>query len=34
MNDYQTLLEEDWIKDLKKKYPVKVDEKVLSGITE
>ncbi|MGZ8517400.1 MAG: peptidylprolyl isomerase [Chitinophagaceae bacterium] len=34
MNDYQTLLEEEWIKALKKKYPVKVDEKVLSGISE
>lgn len=34
MNDYQTLLEEEWIKELKKKYPVKVDEKVLSALSE
>jgi peptidyl-prolyl cis-trans isomerase SurA len=33
MNDYQTLLEEEWIKELRKKYPVKVDEKVLSGLS-
>lgn len=34
MNDYQTLLEEEWIKELKKKYPVKVDEKVLAGLSD
>jgi peptidyl-prolyl cis-trans isomerase SurA len=28
MNDYQTLLEEEWIKRLREKYKVKVDEKV------
>jgi peptidyl-prolyl cis-trans isomerase SurA len=34
INDYQALLEEEWIKKLKQKYPVKVDEKVLSSIKE
>ncbi len=33
MNDYQTLLEEEWIKALKKKYPVVIDQKVLSQIS-
>ena len=33
MNDYQNLLEEEWIKALKKKYPVVVDQKVLTSIT-
>jgi peptidyl-prolyl cis-trans isomerase SurA len=32
MNDYQAQLEEDWIKTLKKKYPVVVDQKVLQDI--
>ena len=32
MNDYQTMLEEEWIKALKKKYPVVVDQKVLAQI--
>lgn len=32
MNDYQTLLEEEWIKGLKKKYPVVIDQKVLATI--
>ena len=33
MNDYQTQLEQQWIQGLKKKYPVVVDQKVLSGIS-
>lgn len=33
MNDYQTILEEEWIRQLKKKYPVVVDEKVLAQIS-
>lgn len=33
MNDYQVLLEEQWIKELRKKYPVTIDEKVLAGIS-
>ena len=33
MNDYQTLLEEEWLNELKKKYPVKVDQAVLKQIT-
>ena len=33
MNDYQILLEEKWIKELKKKYPVVIDEKVLARIS-
>jgi peptidyl-prolyl cis-trans isomerase SurA len=33
MNDYQILLEEEWIKSLKKKYPVVIDEKVLANIS-
>ena len=32
MNDYQTWLEEEWIKKLKMKYPVVVDQKVLEGL--
>ncbi len=32
MNDYQTQLEQEWIQGLKKKYPVKIDQKVLSTI--
>lgn len=32
MNDYQTLLEEEWINSLKKKYPVVIDQKVLATI--
>jgi peptidyl-prolyl cis-trans isomerase SurA len=32
MNDYQTILEEEWIKELRKKYPVMVDQKVLNQI--
>lgn len=33
MNDYQVLLEEQWIKELRKKYPVTIDEKVLTEIS-
>ena len=33
MNDYQAWLEEQWIKDLRKKYPVSVDQKVLAEIS-
>lgn len=32
MNDYQTVLETKWIDALKKKYPVKVDQKVLENV--
>ncbi|MBI1780046.1 MAG: peptidylprolyl isomerase [Sphingobacteriales bacterium] len=32
INDYQVVLEDKWITVLKKKYPVKVDEKVLGAI--
>lgn len=32
INDYQNYLEEEWLKKLKEKYPVKVNEKVLAGI--
>lgn len=32
INDYQALLEEQWIKRLREKYPVKVDEKVFEGL--
>ena len=30
INDYQNWLEDQWIAELKKKYPVKVEEKLLS----
>jgi len=33
MNDYQTQLEQEWIRGLKKKYPVVVDQKVLASIS-
>ena len=33
INDYQTVLEDQWIKELKKKYPVSIDQKVLAGIS-
>lgn len=32
INDYQVVLEEQWIAALKKKYPVKVNEAVLKGL--
>ncbi|MEO6454252.1 MAG: peptidylprolyl isomerase [Ginsengibacter sp.] len=32
INDYQNLLEKKWIEELKKKYPVKVNEEVLSAM--
>jgi peptidyl-prolyl cis-trans isomerase SurA len=32
MNDYQTMLEQQWVHALKKKYPVVVDQKVLAQI--
>jgi peptidyl-prolyl cis-trans isomerase SurA len=33
MNDYQAWLEEQWIQDLRKKYPIVVDQKVLAEIS-
>jgi peptidyl-prolyl cis-trans isomerase SurA len=32
INDYQNFLEEQWIAELKKKYPVKINEAVLKGL--
>ena len=32
MSDYQNLLEEEWIKELKRKYPVVINQKVLESI--
>jgi peptidyl-prolyl cis-trans isomerase SurA len=32
INDYQNLLEDEWIKQLKKKYRVKVNEKVFQSM--
>ncbi|MHA4844671.1 peptidylprolyl isomerase [Flavitalea antarctica] len=32
VNDYQAFLEENWIKELMKKYPVKINEAVLSSL--
>jgi peptidyl-prolyl cis-trans isomerase SurA len=33
MNDYQVQLEDEWIKELKKKYPVTIDQAVFSKIS-
>ncbi|MDP9230863.1 MAG: hypothetical protein M3O67_09365, partial [Bacteroidota bacterium] len=33
INDYQNFLEETWIQELKKKYPVVIDRKVLESIS-
>ena len=33
MNDYQTVLENKWTEELKKKYPVVIDQKVLTQIS-
>lgn len=33
MNDYQTVLEQEWIKELRKKYPVTVDQKTFAAIS-
>jgi len=32
--DYQTYLEKEWVKDLKQKYPVEINEKVLTKLLE
>jgi peptidyl-prolyl cis-trans isomerase SurA len=32
INDYQNLLEENWIQQLKKKYPVKINQKVFQSL--
>lgn len=32
INDYQNWLEDQWINQLKKKYPVRIEEKVLAGL--
>jgi peptidyl-prolyl cis-trans isomerase SurA len=34
INDYQAYLEEEWIKELKKKYPVKVNEAVFKSLVQ
>jgi peptidyl-prolyl cis-trans isomerase SurA len=33
INDYQTQLEKEWVKRLREKYPVKIDEKVFASIS-
>jgi len=33
INDYQNWMEDQWIAELKKKYPVKIEEKVIAGLT-
>jgi peptidyl-prolyl cis-trans isomerase SurA len=32
INDYQTFLEDQWITELKKKYPVSIDEKIVASL--
>ncbi len=32
INDYQVVVEEKWVTELKKKYPVKMDEKVFQQL--
>lgn len=32
INDYQNYLDENWVKELKKKYPVRIDEKVFGSL--
>jgi len=32
INDYQSWLEDQWVSELKKKYPVKIDETVLKSL--
>lgn len=32
INDYQNWMEDQWIAELKKKYPVKIEEKVVAGL--
>ena len=32
INDYQTALEEKWVNELKKKYPIKINEEVVSNL--
>jgi peptidyl-prolyl cis-trans isomerase SurA len=32
INDYQNWMEDQWITELKKKYPVKIDERAVAGL--